>query len=217
MLFSDNINIVNFKNNAFTVFFYVENVVFVYLCIDIWGGLIMKVKKITRMALCLALTIVLSQVAIPFGVVPFTLQTLAVFVCGIVLKPTQAFLVLVIYILLGIIGLPVFATGASGFGIISGPTGGFIVTFPLMAYYTSYYIEMFEHSKHFKAFMFMVMTLSLVFCYLVGALGITLTFDTDFINVLKVYIIPFVIPDLVKALIASYLILPALYHLRNQI
>jgi biotin transport system substrate-specific component len=65
--------------------------------------------------------------------VPITLQTLWVYLAGIVLGPLWAGVAFVCYLLAGLIGLPVFAGGNAGLGVLLGPTGGFLVGFPLGA------------------------------------------------------------------------------------
>jgi biotin transport system substrate-specific component len=65
--------------------------------------------------------------------VPITLQTLWVYLAGIVLGPLWAGTAFVLYLLAGLIGLPVFAGGNAGLGVLLGPTGGFLVGFPLGA------------------------------------------------------------------------------------
>ena len=65
--------------------------------------------------------------------VPITLQTLWVYLAGIVLGPVWAGAAFLLYAAAGIVGLPVFAGGSAGLGVVLGPTGGFIVGFPLAA------------------------------------------------------------------------------------
>ena len=65
--------------------------------------------------------------------VPITLQTVWVFLSGIILGPVWAGTAFVLYLLSGVVGLPVFAGGSSGLGVVLGPTGGFLVSFPLAA------------------------------------------------------------------------------------
>jgi biotin transport system substrate-specific component len=65
--------------------------------------------------------------------VPITLQTLWVYLAGIVLGPLWAGVAFTLYLLAGLIGLPVFAGGNAGLGVLLGPTGGFLVGFPLAA------------------------------------------------------------------------------------
>jgi biotin transport system substrate-specific component len=65
--------------------------------------------------------------------VPITLQTLWVYLSGIVLGPIWAGFAFVLYLLAGVVGLPVFAGANAGLGVVLGPTGGFLVGFPLAA------------------------------------------------------------------------------------
>ncbi|QVK21828.1 biotin transporter BioY [Mycoplasmatota bacterium] len=62
---------------------------------------------------------------------PITLQTLFVLLSGMVLGARLGFISMVLYILLGLIGLPVFANFQGGYGVIFGPSGGFILSFPI--------------------------------------------------------------------------------------
>jgi biotin transport system substrate-specific component len=65
--------------------------------------------------------------------VPITLQTLWVYLSGIVLGPVWAGFAFLLYLLAGVVGLPVFAGANAGLGVLLGPTGGFLVGFPLAA------------------------------------------------------------------------------------
>ena len=77
-----------------------------------------------------AIIIILSQIAIPTSPVPFTLSLLAIFLTGILLPPRQAFLAVLVYILLGAFGLPVFAGMKRVVSALFGPTGGYILAYP---------------------------------------------------------------------------------------
>jgi len=80
-----------------------------------------------------ALTAAFAQVSIPLGPVPLTLQTAGVFLAGLLLGPVWGALALVLYLLVGIAGAPVFSGFGAGFGVVAGPTGGFLVGFPVAA------------------------------------------------------------------------------------
>jgi biotin transport system substrate-specific component len=102
-------------------------------------NIIVNTKKITIRELCragvfTAIIAVCAQISIPmpYGV-PMTLQTFAVPLAGIVLGPKTGTLSVLAYISLGLIGVPVFANFTGGVGVIFGPTGGFILSFPVMA------------------------------------------------------------------------------------
>ena len=95
----------------------------------------MTTRDLCLISACTAATIILTQVSIPmpYGV-PMTLQTFIIPFTGIVLGSKRATLGAVIYVLLGAIGIPVFAGLTGGLGAVFGPTGGFILTFPFLAF-----------------------------------------------------------------------------------
>ena len=74
-----------------------------------------------------------AQVAIPLGPVPLTLQTLGVLFTGAALGSRRGALALLLYLLEGAVGLPVFAGGAGGILHLLGPTGGYLISYPLAA------------------------------------------------------------------------------------
>lgn len=81
------------------------------------------------------ITAILSQVSIPMPAgVPLTLQTFAISLAGIILGSKRGFVSILVYVLIGTIGLPVFSGFSGGIGTIVGPTGGFILSFPIMSF-----------------------------------------------------------------------------------
>ena len=88
----------------------------------------MKVRDLTRMALCVALTAVCAWINIP-TTVPFTLQTFAVFMTLGLLGGRNGTLAILAYLLLGAVGVPVFSGFRGGLGALAGSTGGYLVGF----------------------------------------------------------------------------------------
>src|SRR4028119_847259 len=84
----------------------------------------------TRVALMAAFTAVAAQTAIPLEPVPFTLQVLAVILTGLLLGPRYGALAMTIYLLVGAIGVPVFAGFRGGLGSLLGDTGGYLLPHP---------------------------------------------------------------------------------------
>lgn len=91
-------------------------------------------QKLVLAALIAALTAAGAYMAIPIGPVPIVLQSLFVLLSGLVLGSRWAAASMAIYLLAGIIGLPVFAGGSGGLAKLLGPTGGYLVGFPLAAF-----------------------------------------------------------------------------------
>ncbi len=92
-----------------------------------------NVRKLAMMAMLVALLVVCSQIAVPVGSVPITAQTLAVMLIGLLLSPKYAVATVLVWVLAGGIGLPFFANFKSGFGVLLGPTGGYIYGFVISA------------------------------------------------------------------------------------
>ena len=87
-----------------------------------------KIESMTLIALGAALIAALSPFTIPLGPIPITLQTLAIGLIASIYRPKEATLSVVIYLLLGAIGLPVFAGGHGGIASFYGPTAGFLLS-----------------------------------------------------------------------------------------
>ncbi len=90
-------------------------------------------RSIAYVALSVVLMAVGAWITVPFGPVPFTLQTFAVMFALFALVPTEALAAIACYLVLGAAGLPVFAGFKGGIASLLGPTGGFIVGFLVAA------------------------------------------------------------------------------------
>ena len=95
----------------------------------------MNTRDICVMALFTAFTAVMAQISVPMPLgVPMTMQTFAIMLAGMTLGARKGFVSILVYVLLGVVGVPVFARLSGGMGVVFGPTGGFILTFPFMAW-----------------------------------------------------------------------------------
>src|SRR3989344_6465707 len=95
-----------------------------------------QIKGMVFAALFAALTgaVAWFKIPLPFTPVPITLQTLMVLLSGAMLGPYYGTLSMIIYLILGVIGLPVFAGGSSGVAALFGPTGGYLFSYPVAAF-----------------------------------------------------------------------------------
>ena len=93
-------------------------------------------KMLIFAALFAALTAAVApfKIPLPFTPVPITLQTLAVLLSGAMLGPLYGAISMALYLIVGALGLPVFAGGASGIGSLLGPSGGYLLSYPLAAF-----------------------------------------------------------------------------------
>ncbi len=161
----------------------------------------LNTKEITVCALFAAITSILAQISIPipFTTVPLTMQVFAIALSGVVLGAKKGFISQFIYILMGGIGLPIFAQMTGGLSIIMGPTGGFILGFPLMALIIGYFSK-----KYNKAVYILIgMILGLVIDYLIGILMFSFITKSTFIQGLMMCVVPFIPVDLIKISLAT--------------
>ena len=93
----------------------------------------LTIRDLCMMALFAAIIAVLAQITIPLPLVPLTMQTFAVALAGVVLGARKGALTVCLYVLLGAIGMPVFSAFQGGIGMLVGPAGGYILSFPLIA------------------------------------------------------------------------------------
>ncbi|UDY22708.1 biotin transporter BioY [Nocardioides sp. Kera G14] len=123
-----------------------------------------------------ALTAVASYTAaIPVGGagVPLTLQTAAVLLTGAVLGPVRGFLAIGLYLLLGLIGLPVFAEHSSGAAVFTGPTAGYLYTFPVAALVVGFLVKYVVAGRRTQAlWIFLACLVATVVNHLGGVVGL---------------------------------------------
>lgn len=147
-----------------------------------------------------AVICVLSQISIPTQPIPFTLALLAIFLTGALLAPRYALLAVLTYLLLGVFGLPVFAGYKSGLQTLAGPTGGYLMSYPIMAFVTALAYKLVKKNKLLA--LSAGMLLSLALCYLIGTSWFTFITDNSFYAALTMCVFPFVLFDLVKIVLA---------------
>lgn len=161
----------------------------------------LNTKDLIICAMFASITAILAQIAIPlpFSTVPLTMQVFAVTISGVILGAKKGFISQVIYILLGAIGMPVFAQMSGGPGIIFGYTGGFIMAFPLMALLIGYISEKYNS---ISAIM-ISMILALIINYTIGTLWYSFVAGVGFMQGFMVCVVPFILIDLVKVGLAT--------------
>ena len=141
-----------------------------------------------------------SWISIP-TVVPFTLQTFAVFLAVAVLGGKRGTLAVIVYVLLGAVGLPVFSGFSGGFQRLVGPTGGFLWSFPLMAFLIGLGAEKYRSSK--AAFLFLL-TLGTVLNYVVGVLVFCLSTQSSLAAGITACVLPFIPTTIIKAVLSAW-------------
>ena len=165
-------------------------------------------KRLVSIAIFVALMIVSAFIKIPLGPVPFTLQSLIALMSGIVLGKKDGPIAMLVYTLIGLIGLPAFTVGG-GPGYILYPTFGFILGFILIAFISGLIYEKIKiansYVKGIVSTLIGAMVLyipGLIYYYIITnyVVGNELS-----MKVIAITFIPFLIPDIIKAIIAGML------------
>ncbi|MBN2109964.1 MAG: biotin transporter BioY [Methanosarcinaceae archaeon] len=142
-----------------------------------------------------------ARIPVPFSPVPITLQVFFIFLAAAMLGARWGTLSVIVYLLLGIIGLPVFSGGSSGLGILLGPTGGYLVGFVMAAFLIGILSGKKGTSSVLLNAMFMLAGLCIIYVagisFLAYAAGIT------FENAIRLGVLPFLPADLLKVVLAS--------------
>ena len=144
-------------------------------------------------AVCAGIIAVFSQISLPIGAVPITLQVFAVALVGFLLKKAQAVLSVIAYIIIGMIGIPVFTGFNGGLSVFTGATGGFIIGFVFLAFFCSLSVE-----KHK-----LLSLLGLMICHLCGIFWFNIIYSQNFINSFIAVSAPYIIKDLLLIYIAD--------------
>lgn len=160
----------------------------------------LTIYTITLIGVMTAITCVLGPLSLPIGVVPISLTNLAIFLSVFVLGWKKGTLSCLIYLLIGLVGAPVFSGFSGGIGKFSGPTGGYLVGFLFVAGVSGFFIEKFSG----KIYMYVLgMVIGMLICYLLGTLWLAKVGSFSFIVALGYGVIPFLLGDAIKIAIAT--------------
>ena len=158
-----------------------------------------------------AATATAAQFSIPFEPIPFTLQPMVVLLGAAALGSRLGASAQVLYLLLGIAGLPVFAASPSlppGLARLLGPTGGFLLAYPVAAYVTGLLAERRFDRRYLTSLLAMLAGLAVV--YLGGIAGAAVAPPSVGVRAAIGLVAPFLVADLLKLVIAAG-ILPSLW------
>lgn len=165
-----------------------------------------KTRDIVYMSVFTAMISICSWISIPASI-PFTLQTMGVFTTVGLLGGKRGTLTILTYILLGAIGIPVFAGLTGGVSVLLGTTGGYIIGFLLSALLMWGIETIMGRNQIVLAFS---MVAGLIVCYVFGTAWFMLIYTQHsgvigLSTVLGLCVIPFIIPDLIKIGVALFL------------
>jgi len=169
------------------------------------------VYSLALIAICAAVTAAGAQIQIPL-LVPITLQVFGVFLAAFLLGPVKGAIAMLVYLLLGFAGLPVFAGAKGGFSIIATPTLGYLIAFPIAGFVIGIFAE--ATKKRWLNAIFAIAA-GIIIIYVSGVVGILLwgkliaQKQMTLWTALSVGVLPFIPFDIIKG-IAAYFIVKAL-------
>lgn len=160
-----------------------------------------KTKQMTLIGLTTAILCIMApfSLILPISPIPISLGTLAIYFCVIILDTRKAVLSVLLYILLGFVGLPVFSGFTGGAGKLFGPTGGYIFGYIFMALICGFFVD---HFLHRKSLLVWGMVLGTAVCYLFGTIWLAYQASLTFSQALLSAVIPFLPGDIIKLALA---------------
>lgn len=175
----------------------------------------MKKSKLSIQDMCMigastAIIAIMAQISIPMPLgVPMTMQTFAITFAAIVLGAKDSTIASLLYVLLGAIGVPVFANFTGGFDKVIGPTGGFLISFPIMALLIGLGMDLHTKNKT-QSIVAMIsgIVLGTIVNYIVGIVWFCVVMDSSFAVGFEACVLPFIPTAILKAILAVIVGLP---------
>ena len=163
----------------------------------------LKVRDITITAIFTALTAILAQISIPlpFSPVPITFQVMAVYISAIILGSRLGTLSQIIYILVGAIGIPIFVNFQGGLNVVFGPSGGYLISYPIVAFIVGKISD--KSLSYIQSAA--VLIASLLLCYGMGVIQLSFITNITIKKALVIGVLPFIPLDVIKITLAYLL------------
>ena len=164
-----------------------------------------SIRKMTVSAICVALMCICSFISFPLGQISLSLQLFAVYFSLYYQGPLYGSVSVVVYLVLGAIGVPVFSLFGGGISAFVGPSGGFLFGFIFMLLVYSLALFLFRNKRSGKIIATVVALLTL---YLCGSLYYSLVYLGGVYALgqsLLVTVLPFILPDIVKIILAFFI------------
>ena len=157
-------------------------------------------RQLTLIGVMAAVTCILGPLSLPIGVVPISLTNLVIYFAIYALGGKRGTLSYIVYLFIGLVGIPVFSGFSGGLPKLFGPTGGYLIGFVFMAFISGIFIDKFSN----KIYMcFLGMVLGTIVTYIFGTSWLSYEAHMPFYKALTVGVLPFIPGDIVKITIAS--------------
>ena len=167
-----------------------------------------KTQNITLIALMAAILCITGPFVIPIGMVPMSLTNMVIYLTIILLDKKKATVSVAIYLLVGFIGLPVFAGFTGGAGKLLGPTGGYLIGYLVLSWIAGTILEVFDEEKSVGKLKFrqmMALVVGTLGLYIVGTVWLMIQSNLSFASALTIGVLPFVVFDIIKIVTAVVL------------
>ena len=162
-----------------------------------------NVQNLTLTALMAAILCVMGPIVIPIGMVPMSFANMAIYLAVILLDKKKAIISVAIYLLIGLVGLPVFAGFSAGAGKLFGPTGGYLIGYLVLSFLAGSFLENVKYQGKMKIW-YQVLALSIgtLGLYCVGTIWLMYQSKLNLITALSMGVFPFIVFDIVKIVFA---------------
>ena len=165
-------------------------------------------RDLVQIALCSAIITICSWISLNISTVPFTLQTAGICLTAGLLGWKKGTISVIVYLLLGAIGLPVFAAFHSGFGTLLGMTGGYLWGFVLTSLIAGFAADRYGRTM---PVMIIAMVLGTVACYITGTAWFIYVYAAQVgpigvMGALSMCVFPYLIPDAAKVVLAALIV-----------
>ncbi len=158
-----------------------------------------KTQNITLIALMSAILCMIGPIMIPVGMVPISLTNMVIYLTVLLLDKKKATISVAIYLLIGFVGLPVFAGFTGGVGKLLGPTGGYLIGYLVLSLVAGTILEKVEKVK------ILALSIGTISLYLIGTMWLMFQSKLSFMSALTVGVLPFVMFDVIKIVVAVVL------------
>lgn len=179
-----------------------------------------RIQNLTSTALMAAILCIVGPVMIPIGIIPISLTNMVVYLVVLLLDKKKATISVALYLLIGFIGIPVFAGFSGGVGKLFGPTGGYLLGYLALSWISGILLEKFSQKdkgelnkkteqrkekigKGIKTGKEMLALATGTVClYLLGTFWLMLQSNMTFTAALSVGVVPFIVFDMIKIIAA---------------
>lgn len=177
----------------------------------------MKTKDMIISGIFAAILCLFSVITIPINSIPITLSIFAVFFISVISGLRKSLFTVMIYILCGSIGFPVFSGFRGGISILFGPTGGYIIGYLVIAAIVGFCSEKTKKESVIKRFLYLLFfsLVAMILCYTLGTLQFLLITNLNFKESLLICVYPFILFDIIKIIIAILLAENTRKHLKH--